>query len=231
MKKLLSIALILVIVFSFTVTAMAAEGGVTLESEADSWYIVVANGYSGTVTYRDNHNSYTKEVTGNGSYFVGLQSGFTGQLTLVGTYGPVAPEGPTIVGTRTITTTTFDGYVASVGFLANQKNQQGPKANYITADITETYTVVIRVFDVWSNGAETLNEEKSSSHTDTVSFEGKSNPLPNGSESNLVPTFEGDLEGYSVIVSYNGNGNKFSWSIENAPEREPVVVDSGVVPN
>jgi hypothetical protein len=194
-------------------------------------YIDVTNGYTGIVTYKDNKKTYTKEVNGNGNYFVGEQSAFTGPLTLVGTYGSDTPEEPTIIGTRTITTTTFDGYVASVGFLANQKNQQGPKANYITADITETYTVVIDVYDVWSDGTETLNEEKSSSYTDTVLIEGKSNALPNGSASNLTSTFEGDLGGYSVLVSYNGNGNKFSWSIQNAPERETVIVDSGVVLN
>jgi hypothetical protein len=90
---------------------------------------------------------------------------------------------------------------------------------------------VIDVYDVWSDGTETLNEEKSSSYTDTVLIEGKSNALPNGSASNLTSTFEGDLGGYSVLVSYNGNGNKFSWSIQNAPERETVIVDSGVVLN
>lgn len=230
MKKLFSFVLVLTLVLAFTVPAMAASG-VSLSKDANSWYIVVTNGYTGTVTYQDNKNTYNETVTGNGNYFIGLQSGFTGTPELVGTYGDPTPEEPTIVGTRTVTTTTFDGYVASIGFLANQKNQQGPKANYITAAITETYTVVIEVFDVWSDGTETLNEENSSSYTDTVSIEGKSNALPNGSESNLVPTFEEGLGGYSVLVSYNGNGNKFSWSIKNVPEREPVVIDSGIVPN
>lgn len=225
MKKLLSIALILVIVFSFTVPAMAAEE-VSLRKAEDDWYIDVTNGYTGTVTYKDNKQTYSYDVNGNGSYFIGLQRDFTGQLTLVGTYGS-APEGPAIIGTRTITTTTFDGYVASIGFLANQKNQQGPNANYITAVITETYTVVIEVYDVWSNGDQTLNETSSYTYSETI--EGKSNALPNGSASNLVPSFEGGLSGYSVVVSYNGNGNKFSWSIKNAPEREPVRVDSGIV--
>jgi hypothetical protein len=101
----------------------------------------------------------------------------------------------------------------------------------IKAAITETYTVVITVYDVWSDGTETINEEKSSSFTDTVSITGTSNALPNGSESNLTPTFAAGLDGYSISVSYNGNGNKFSWIIKNAPEREPVVVDSGVVLN
>lgn len=230
MKKILSIALIFAIVFSFTVAAMAA-GGVTLRKTSDSWYIDVANGYIGNVTYQDNKGTYSTFVNGNGNYYVGLQRDFTGQLTLVGSYGTDDPEVPTIIGTRTITTITFNGYVASVGFLANQKYQQGPKANYITAVIRETYTVVISVYDVWSNGDQTLNEDKSSTYTDAVVIDGRSNALPNGSESNLVPTFEGGLGGYSVVVSYNGNGNKFSWSINNAPIRETVIVDTGIVLN
>jgi hypothetical protein len=111
MRKLLSIALVLAMVFSFTVIAMAAEG-VVLRKTADKWYIDVTNGYTGIVTYKDNKKTYTKEVNGNGNYFVGEQSAFTGPLTLVGTYGSDTPEEPTIIGTRTITTTTFDGYVA-----------------------------------------------------------------------------------------------------------------------
>mgnify|MGYP007066921484 CR=1 FL=1 len=65
MKKILSIALIFAIIFSFTVAAMAA-GGVTLRKTSDSWYIDVANGYIGNVTYQDNKGTYSTFVNGNG---------------------------------------------------------------------------------------------------------------------------------------------------------------------
>lgn len=220
-KKLLSIALILTLVFSLAATALAAESaGVYLEKVKDAWYIVVENGYVGTVTYKDNIETYTYDVNGNGRYPIGLQRNFTGGLELVGTY-ETTPPGPTIIGTLTVTITKFDGYTASASFLANQKNQQGPKANYITATIEEKYTVITKVFDVWSDGHKTLKSETTSSVSKTYS--GTSNALPNGSESNLVPTFEGGLGGYKLVVSYNGNGNKFTWGIYSAPERKTEV--------
>jgi len=142
MKKFLSLALVFSMLLALAMPAMAA-GGVSLVSDADSRYIEVSNGYSGIVTYRDNKKTYSMEVTGNGRYFIGLQRDFTGQLKLVGSYGDEEPE-RTIIGTRTVKTTTFKGYAANLTFSAEQKTHKGPNANFVTAEITEKYTVVTK---------------------------------------------------------------------------------------
>lgn len=142
MKKFLSLALVFSMLLALAMPAMAA-GGVALRSDADSWYIDVSNGYNGTVTYKDNKETYTKEVNGDGEYFAGLQRDFTGQLTLVGSYGDEESE-RTIIGTRTVKTTTFIGYAANLTFSAEQKTHKGPNANFVTAEITEKYTVVTK---------------------------------------------------------------------------------------
>lgn len=253
MKKLIAVVLVLALVCSFAVTAMAGKGNdkgkgkgndngnnnateqvsdedevCRLDWQSDGWYLVVNKDFVGTVAYHDNKTNYSFTADGTaGRYYLGSQSGFTGHL-----YLGTLPEddAPYIIGTRTVTITTFEGAAFDLGFLANQKNQQGPKANYITASITETYNVEVNVYDVYSDGKEVLNETKSSSYTDYKYINGKSDPLPNGAETNLVPTFNGGLDGYGFSVSYKGNGNKFSWSNIAAPERVTVTVTGDVLP-
>lgn len=224
MKKLVTIVITLALVLSMAMPVLA-KPGVSLRKVSDDWYLDVINDYEGEVEYKDNKNIYKKVVNGNGEYRLGLQRDFKGQLTLVKEYGEdVDDEKPYIIGTRTITTTTFDGYTKNYSFLANQKNQKGPKANYINATITESYTIDTKVYDVWSNEEETLNEEASSNVIVPVVISGKSDPLPNGSETNYPASFTDGLGGYSVYVTYKGNGNKFSCT-ETAPVRETVKTD------
>jgi hypothetical protein len=53
--------------------------------------------------------------------------------------------------------------------------------------------------------------------------------MPNGSEKNYKPVFAGGLGGYSFQISYNGNGNKFTWETTYEPERPVVKEDSGII--
>lgn len=222
-KKLLAVLLVLVLVLSVSVPASAATSqvkdtynGMSLIKTANEWTLEVTTDFCGEVYYCDNETTYSITVNGANTYSLTTQTGYKGMLSFVRPAEPAVVE-PYIIGTRTITVRTFEGKTDSIGFLANQKNQKGPKANYITADIEESYTITVTVYDVWSNGDETLNEEKSYTETKTNSITGKSNALPNGAETNLVPTFEGGLETYSLTVSYKGNGNKFSYTLTGEP--------------
>ncbi|NLV85387.1 MAG: hypothetical protein GXY60_12555 [Spirochaetales bacterium] len=226
MKKFLSLAMMLVLVLSLTFSALAAEPTLDARVEkgtgnTNSLYITVNGTEYGPITINNNADGVYE--VGGYKVFVATQGNVKTDIYVV--YD--GPSDPTIVGERTVTTTTFDGYATSFDFLANQKYQKGPSANYLTAKITETYTVNVKVYDVYSDGAETLREESSS--TSTISIEGKSNAMPNGAKNNYVPTFSGGLEGYAVSVTYIGNGNKYSVNVTSAPAHDPVVVDTGVV--
>lgn len=226
MKKFLSLAMMLVLVLSLTFSALAAEPTLNVWVERDNGNNNTLNISVGGVIYTFSIGNNSDAVYQVGDYKVHVE---TYGNDKIGAFYYVydGPSDPTIVGERTVTTTTFDGYATSFDFLANQKYQKGPSANYLTAKITETYTVNVKVYDVWSDGAETLREESSS--TSTISIEGKSNAMPNGAKSNYVPTFSGGLEGYAVSVTYIGNGNKYSVNVTSAPAHDPVVVDTGVV--
>ena len=77
MKKILSFALVLVMVLAFIVPVMAAGN---LYSKANEWYY--NSDQAGTVTVKDNKVTYTYEVK-VGDNFLGLQKGYTGQLKFV----------------------------------------------------------------------------------------------------------------------------------------------------
>lgn len=238
MKKLVTIVLTMALVLSMSVPVLAAiaEGGVSTGSDAGYITVKVSNGYVGDVTiqFTDKDTKelveWTVEVNGNATYTSPyLRSQTQGKVSLIGDYTVTIPdveeeEVPYIIGMRTITTTTFGGYTKDYSFIADQKNKKGPKANFISATITESYTIDTKVYDVWSNEVETLNEEASSIVTVPVIISGVSNPLPNGSETNYLASFTDGLGGYSVYVTYKGNGNKFSCT-EIAPVRDTVETD------
>ena len=216
MKKLVSLSLALLLTLALALPVMGAGGGVTLRKTADSWYIDVTNGYEGTVTFKDQKVTYTKYVSGNGEYFIGLQRDLTGELELNGDY----EVGPHIVGTRTEVTTERTGYVLTYEFLAKQSGEKGPKANYVKATVTETYKITTTIYDVWSNGDETFNS--SSFITDTKVFSDTTGALDNGSKT--YPSVAlGGLGGYVLYIAYTGNGDTQNICIVSAPDFKTVI--------
>jgi len=57
------------------------EQGASIISKANEWYAVVPG--AGTITVQDNKKEYTFVYDQAGTYFLGKQSGFTGQLKLI----------------------------------------------------------------------------------------------------------------------------------------------------
>jgi len=87
-KKVLSITLVLAMVLAFAAPAMAAnikvvgeKDGAVLFSEANEWTVSVPA--AGTVTVKDNKVEYTFDFDEEGTYSLGLQKVYTGQLSLV----------------------------------------------------------------------------------------------------------------------------------------------------
>jgi len=96
MRKILLFALVLAMAFTMTIPAMAknekAAGtvpGAELFSTANEWYVTVDN--AGKLTVSDNKNSYSYDYDSAGTYLIGLQKNFTGQLKLV-SFVPSTPN-------------------------------------------------------------------------------------------------------------------------------------------
>jgi len=88
MKKVLSFALLLTMVLALTVPAMAAnvkvvgeKDGAILFSQANEWSVSVPA--AGTVVVRDNKATFVFVFDAEGTYSLGLQKNYTGQLSLI----------------------------------------------------------------------------------------------------------------------------------------------------
>jgi len=88
MKKLLTFALVLTMALALAVPAMAATvkiageiDGAILYRAANEWFVDAP--VAGTVTVADNKEEFSYEVVA-GDNLIGLQSGYVGQLILVG---------------------------------------------------------------------------------------------------------------------------------------------------
>ena len=88
-KKILTTLLVVALVAFVSNVVMAAnvktvgtKDGAILYSAANDWSVYVPE--AGTVFVKDNKVSYEYDFDAEGTYFIGLQKGYTGQLSLVG---------------------------------------------------------------------------------------------------------------------------------------------------
>jgi len=80
MKKLISITLAIATIFTLTIL-VAATGNVSIFSKANEWYAIVHE--AGTVTVKDNKATYDFYFDAAGTYKIGLQKNYIGQLKFV----------------------------------------------------------------------------------------------------------------------------------------------------
>ena len=223
MKKILSFALVLAMMLALAIPAMAADG-LTFE-------ITVAGTNPG-----GNPNLYKITIYEDGEEVASANFGnnafngswgkdnfkINGTQTIIGTDGTVysvsgnngvtaiivPPAAPYIIGydIETVVKVTYD--VSGFKFLANQKNEKGPNANYVTVIVTTETVTTTTTYAIWSNGDKTVY--RVDVDTDITTATEGSGALANGSG-----TFSFEVTGgFIVSGSYNGNGNKFSYSID-----------------
>ena len=80
LASVLLVAIIMAI--SLSVLAQTADNAVKLYSDKNGWYVGVPS--AGTVTVMDNKTTYTYAFDKAGTFMIGLQKGYTGQLKYIG---------------------------------------------------------------------------------------------------------------------------------------------------
>jgi len=124
-RKLLAIPLALILILAFAVPVMAANvkivgkiDNVVLYSEANEWTVSIPS--AGTVTVKDNKKDFKFSFDAEGTYSLGLQKIYTGQLKLVGFVPAVSCTHENlleVVTDPTCTTAGFTTLTCECGFL------------------------------------------------------------------------------------------------------------------
>jgi len=94
MKKLLSLAFALVMLFALAIPAAAVENSYDPYKVKDGWYVDIADEVEGTLVFHDiKGKGFPVEIDGAGTYFITLQRDANGKLGKgIGTLTPIEEE-------------------------------------------------------------------------------------------------------------------------------------------
>jgi len=181
MKKVLSFALVLTMVLAFTVPTMAAnvkvvgeKDGAVLISQANEWSISVPA--AGTVVVQDNKAKFEFVFDAEGTYSLGLQKNYTGQLRLV--------------SFEAVAELTYVDVLTGYAFEKSLVRQSTGNLSDLTITVTETWE------RQWSNGdVDALPDE--------IGFETWS--VPNNVDDDFDVTVNLNTYTFHVVIRGGGN--------------------------